>query len=124
MTKRMLSVPPDEFDAVVAQIEAIKGIPGWEQGEIGPAVWTERWSNGVPLKDGNIAIEIDDHIESELGRRVKTNHKPRDIQMAEFKRVRHPEDAEHEELDEEVGDVLVDDADSDAEEVTRGRSDR
>ncbi len=86
MTKRMLSVPAHEAPALIQQINVIKGFPGWEQGEIGPPVWTERWSDGVKLKDGNIAIEVDDHIESELGRLVNTKHRPREVSMAEFKR--------------------------------------
>lgn len=48
--------------AACAKLDAAHGYPRMEQGEIGPPVWTERYTVPIPLEDGTFAVQMTDTL--------------------------------------------------------------
>lgn len=60
--KSAISTTEGEARAIEAKLDAACGYPRWEQGEIGPPVWTERYTESIQLEDGTWATQMADVV--------------------------------------------------------------
>jgi hypothetical protein len=51
---------------VIAKIDALHGYPKWEQGEIGPPVWTQTHTQPIELTDGTWLVQMNESIRSRI----------------------------------------------------------
>ena len=82
---KMICTSREEADELCQKIDAHLGYPRMEQGEIGPPVWTERWTVPIEMADGKFGVIVDDRIEEELGKGIATAKRARAVWMHEIK---------------------------------------
>jgi preprotein translocase subunit SecD len=86
MTARALTINTlAQAKALCAALDRFDGFPRVEKADIGPDVYTERWTVPIEMNDGTYSVIVHPRHESELGKAIATAKRAQVITAATIK---------------------------------------